>query len=215
MKKYLYLYVVAFSAAIISSVTIYALADILDVLVMTLTRDPYRAAKAPPYYGYISQIGSTIWLITGTATLTTALIARKALSCRVSDLSPYRIILLGGIIGLFMALDDILLFHDEYADILGIPEILFHLFYGAYMLSLIVYSRNVLRLTPWLLFFSALFCFACSSVVDEILYAPTGGNLSETENVFKFCGVVLFAFYFLYVSWDFISKYDTSKQSNT
>ena len=208
MRKYLFLYIAAFSAAIISAVVIYVSADILDISVKTLTRDPYRAAQVPAYFAYFSLVGSSIWLITGTATLTTALIAHKTLGCSISDSSVYRIILLGGIIGLIMALDDIWLFHDAVADQLGIPEILFHLFYAIFLLSLIVYSRNVFRLTPWLIFFSALACFALSSVIDFMYSSP--GMISESEDVFKFCAVVLWAFYFLYVSWDFVATYDLS-----
>jgi hypothetical protein len=202
MKTYRSLYLAAFSATIIAAGTIYLAADILDVPVKILTRDPYRAAKVPPYFAYFSLLGSTVWLIAGTATLMTGIISRKILRCRLSDVSSYRIIVLGGIIGLVMALDDILLFHDAFADALGIPEILFHLFYFIFIASMIIYSRDVFRLTPWIILFIALACFGLSSVIDFWPSPPK--VLNQSEDVFKFCAIVLWAFYFLHVSWAFV-----------
>lgn len=207
VRRYLFLYVAAFSAAIISAGMAYWSADILGVSVKILTRDPYRAARVPPYFAYFSLVTSSIWLIAGTTTLTTALIARKALGCRISDVSAYRMILLGGIIGTIMALDDILLFHDAVADQLGIPELLFHLFYSLLLLSLIVHSRNLFKSTPWLIFVSSLACFALSSAID--LIRSSSEIVSESEDVFKLCAVILWASYFLYVSWDLVAKYDS------
>lgn len=202
MKTYCSLYLAAFSATIIAAGVIYGVADILDVPVKILTRDPYRAAEVPSYFAYFSLLGSTIWLIAGTATLMTGIIAWKILRCRLSDVSTYRIIVLGGIIGLIMALDDILLFHDAFADAVGIPEILFHLFYIIFIVSMILYSKDVIRLTPWIILLTALSCFGLSSVID--LWHSPPKVLHQSEDVFKFCGIVLWAFYFLHVSWAFV-----------
>lgn len=204
MKTYCSLYFAAFFAAIIAAGAIYGVADILDVPVKILTRDPYRAAKVPPYFAYFSLLGSTIWLLAGAATLMTGIIAWKLLRCRLSDVSTYRIIVLGGIIGLVMALDDILLFHDAFARAVGIPEILFHLFYFIFIVSMILYSRDVIRLTPWIILFTALACFGLSSVIDLWLSLPK--VLRQSEDVFKLCAIVLWAFYFLHVSWAFVKE---------
>ncbi len=208
MKKFWLIYLAAFVTAIIGAGTIYLVADMVDVPVKNLTRDPYRAAKVPAYFAYFSLLGSTIWLIAGSATLVTGIIARKLLGCRLSDVSTYRIIILGGMIGLFMGLDDILLFHDEFADIIGIPEILFHMFYLIFIVSMILYSRSVIGLTPWILLFVALACFGLSSVIDLLKIFPTG--LRQSEDVFKFCAIVLWAFYFLNVSWIFVKERSSS-----
>jgi hypothetical protein len=157
----------------------------------------------PPYHGYASLVGSSIWLIAGTGTLTTAVVGWKLFQRRLSDCSTYRVIVLGGIIGFVMALDDILLFHDEYADYFGIPEVFFPVFYLICIIILIVYSRKVFGLTPWLLFFSSLVCFGLSVILDDL--GPRMGIDSRSEDVFKICGIVLWAFYFLRVSWDFIA----------
>ncbi len=199
------LYVAAFSAAILAAGVIHVAANILDVPIKILTRDPYRAAEVPPYFAYFSLLGSTIWLIASAATLTTGVVAAKLLRCRLSDTSPYRIIVLGGVIGSIMALDDILLFHDAVAEVVGIPEVLFHVFYFLFLVSMILYSREVLRRTPWAIFFAALACFGLSSVIDLIdLWRSLPEALRQSEDVFKFCAIVLWAFYFVYVSWAFV-----------
>jgi len=212
MKKYWSLYLVAFFTAIIAAVAIYMAADILDVPVKILTRDPYRAAKVPPYFAYFSLLGSTIWLIVGSVTLTTGLIATKLLHSRLADDSIYRLVALGGIISLIMALDDILLFHDALADVLGIPEILFHLFYMIFIVFMLIYSQAVIRLTPWVILFSALACFALSSLIDLWMTLPK--DLDQSEDVFKFCGIVLWAFYFLSVSWIFVKEHGSREKQD-
>ncbi len=197
------LYAAAFSSALLAAGAMYAAAELLDVPVKVLTRDPYRAAEVPPYFAYFSLLGSTIWLIAGTATLTTAVVAARVLGCRLRDAGPYRLVLLGGMIGLLMALDDILLFHDAVARAIGIPEILFLLFYILAIGAMILYSRAEILSTPWIVLLAALACFGLSGLID--LWRSLPASLSQSEDVFKICAVILWAFYFLYLSWSTVT----------
>lgn len=205
------LYLTAVLTAGAAAVAIYLVADHFEVTVKVLTRDPYRAAEVPPYYAYFSLLGSTVWAIAGSATLMTALVARKLLGCRLSDESSYRLILLGGILTTFMALDDILLFHDELAEIIRMPELLFHAFYLGYILSMIIYSRKVILSTPWLLLFAALAGYGLSSVID--LWRTSPEIVDQSEDVFKICGIILWAYYFLAVSWSFVREHEVEKSA--
>ena len=214
MRKYIPHYLSALVLAIIAAASIYVTANILDVPVKKLTRDPYLAARVKPYLGYFSLLGSSIWLIGGTATLATAVFARKVLGSKFSDESPYRIILMGGAIGLVMALDDILLFHDAWASSVGIPEMWFHYFYVLCFAGLLIFSRKVFRLTPWPILLASLAGFGISSAIDiEFPEAIDSWISSQSEDVFKFCGVVLWTFYFLYVSWAYLGGAGIKKQS--
>jgi hypothetical protein len=186
----------------IASAGIYFAADYLGVSVKILTRDPYRAAQVPPYYAYVSLLGSTIWLIAGVATLSVGLFAKRVLNARLSDESTYRIIVIGGATGVVMAVDDILLFHDAIADTVGIPELLFHGFYLLCFLFLIGAARGLLLQTPWILFFSALACFGVSSVIDE--FTSSDGLVDESEDVFKIIAILFWAIYFSQVCWDYM-----------
>lgn len=202
LKRHWRLYAWALAIVTVTSAGIYLAADVLDVSVKILTRDPYRAAKVPPYYAYASLLGSTIWLVAGVGTLTVSIFARRTLRARMSNHSTYRIIAIGGVIGVLMAMDDILLFHDAIADFLGIPELLFHGFYLSCFLFLIGTSRELLMRTPWFLFFSSLACFAASSVIDEII--SPGRVLSESEDLFKISGILFWSIYFARVCWDYM-----------
>ena len=165
-------------------------------------------------FGYFSLLGSSIWLIAGTATLAAAVFARKVLGSKFSDESPYRIIVMGGAIGFVMALDDILLFHDAGARSLGIPEIVFHYFYVLCFAGLLIFSRKVFRLTPWPILFASLAGFGISTGIDiEFSKIINSWFSSQSEDVYKFCGVVLWAFYFLYVSWAYLGQAGKRKQS--
>ncbi len=111
--------------------------------------------------------------------------------------------ILGGIVGLIMALDDILLFHDVFARAIGLPEGFVHVLYSIFIVSMILYSRDAIRSTPWGVLLAALACFGLSSVID--LWRSLPEALDQSEDVFKFCAIVLWTTYFLPVSWDFIS----------
>ncbi len=202
MKQASRLYIAALSAAVVVAGGIHSSAYFLDVPVKILTRDPYRAAEVPPYFAYFSLVGSTIWLIASAATLATGVAAWRIFRCRLTDRSVFRIVALGGAIGLLMALDDILLSPGVGASALGFPEILFHLFYFFSIVSMTFFCRVVLRSTPWVILLAALVCFGLSSVIDVWRSLPEA--LGQSEDVFKICGVVLWAFYFLYVSWTLI-----------
>ena len=200
-RSHLRIVLAALGAAALCFAGIFAIAEILGVPVKILTRDPYWAAKVPPYYGYLSLLCSTIWLIGGFATLAAALLFRILLGSRCAEASTYRIVLIGGLLGSFMALDDILLFHDAMADFVGFPEVVFHGVYALAAVYLIVSSRTALRSTPWILLFGALGCYAASSLMDAWRKPPV--FVKQSEDVFKFCGVVLWACYFLYVAYDY------------
>ena len=210
MNQHRRLYAGALMIAVAASAGIYFVADSVGVSVKTLTLDPYRAAGVPWYYAYVSLLGSTIWLVAGAATSTVGLFARRTLHARMSNDSMYRTIAIGGAIGMTMALDDILLFHDALADRIGIPELLFHGFYLLCFLGLIGSARGLLLKTPWFLLFSSLACFGLSSLIDEVVSSPSGGRLSESEDVFKFCAIVFWAIYFAKVCWDYMGSQDAS-----
>ena len=200
--RYWRIYTGAIFIAVIASAGIYFTADSLGVPVKILTRDPYRAANVPAFYAYASLLGSTIWLIAAAGTLTVGLFANRVLRARMSDESTYRIIVIGGAIGMMMALDDILLFHDAFADKLGIPELLFHGFYLFCFLFLIGAAKNLLMRTPWILFLSSLSCFGVSSVIDE--FVSFGQRISDFEDIFKIVGILLWAIYFAQVCWNYM-----------
>jgi hypothetical protein len=210
LHRYWLLYTAALLIAVIASAGIYSIADSFNVSVSILTRDPYRAAQVPPYYAYISLLGSTIWLVSGASTLTVGLFGKRAFRARMSEDSTYRIIVIGGATGMIMALDDILLFHDAFADRLGIPELLFHGFYLLCFLFLIGAARGLLLRTPWILFFLCLACFGMSSVIDEFISFE--GAFDDSEDVFKFSGILFWAIYFAQVCWDYMGSESTSSE---
>lgn len=191
---------------LVASGGIYLVARHLGVSIMILTKDPYRAAGVPPYYAYISLLGSTIWLLSGAGTIITGLFAKRALGARLSDESTYRIIVIGGLTGMLMALDDILLFHDAWADRLGIPELLFQAFYLFCFLYLIGTARRLILRTPWVLFFLSLGCFGVSTIIDE--FTSFSGLIDESEDIFKFDGIVFWSMYFAQVCWTYMGDWN-------
>ncbi len=201
LKRHLGLYLTALMLGLATAASVYLAANHFGVSVKILTRDPYRAAEVPPYYAYASLVGSTLWLVSGAATIATAIVGYRALGARFSDNSTYRILVLGGALGLIMALDDILLFHDAFAEKVGLPEPLFHILYAALFVALFWCSRAVMAATPWLLLLGVLGGFGASSVIDNVFSLAPG--LRDSEDIFKLCAIVLWALYFGHVCWEF------------
>lgn len=188
----------AAGAAVLVAVFAYAASAALHVPPKVLTRDPYLAAKVPPYYGWLSLLGSGIWLAGGLVPVAVAQAVRTASGAARVDGELYRLLLFGGLLGTAMAVDDLLLFHDAGADYLRIPEKLFHLTYGAAGLALLVGCRRALARTPWVVLVAALGGFALSSGMDALRRPPD--FLKQAEDVPKLAGIVLWTAYFLYAA---------------
>ena len=122
MKRYRPLYAGAILLVGLMATVVFFAADTLGVFVRILTRDPYSSAGVPPYYAYISLLGSAVWLVSGSSTLAVILFAGRTFGARMSDDSAFRIVVIGGATALVMAVDDILLFHDVFAAAIGLPE---------------------------------------------------------------------------------------------
>lgn len=206
LKQYWPIYLGAIVVVLLIAAGVFYIADRLDVSVKILTRDPYRAARVPPYYAYISLLGSTVWLMSAASTLAVGLFAFRVLNARMSDDSTFRIIVIGGVTALMMAVDDILLFHDAVADAIGLPELLFHGVYLLCFLLIIATAKGLLFRTPWILFFASLACYGASSFIDEFMSPADLTFLDESEDVFKFCGILFWATYFAQVCWQYMGN---------
>lgn len=191
----------AAGAAVLVAAFAYLAAAALNVPPKILTRDPYLAAKVPPYYGWLSLVGSGLWLTGGLVPVATAQAVRTAAGRAQVDGGLYRLLLFGGLLGTAMAVDDLLLFHDAGADYLRIPEKLFHLTYGAAGLALLVGCRRALLRTPWVVLVAALAGFALSSGMDALRRPPD--FLKQAEDVPKLAGITLWTAYFVHLSWLF------------
>jgi hypothetical protein len=197
-SSHLRIVLAAFGAAALAFAGIFLVADLLGVEPKILTRDPYWAARVSPYYGYVSLVGSTLWLIGSLVALTTALTCRTVLGSRLRDRPMYRMLLAGGLLGSVMAVDDVLLFHDAGADFLRIPEVLFHVVYATGAVALLVFCRQAILRTPWVLLVASFACYAGSSLADGWRRPPM--FVKQAEDVIKFSGIVLWAFYFPWVA---------------
>jgi len=197
-SSHLRIVLAAFGAATLAFAGIFLVADLLGVPPKILTRDPYWAAKVPPYFGYVSLVGSTLWLAGSLVAVTTALACRAVLGERLRDRPMSRMLLAGGLLGAVMAVDDVLLFHDAGADFLRIPEVLFHVVYGAGAAALLIGCRRAVLRTPWVLLVASFACYAGSSLADGWRRPPM--FVKQAEDVIKFSGIVLWAFYFPWVA---------------
>ncbi len=76
-----------------------------------------------------------------------------------------------------------------------------------------IFSRKVIKMTPWIILFSSLACFGLSSIIDLCPFLQK--YFDQSEDVFKFSAIVLWAFYFLNISWDFVKEHSPRVQHNS
>jgi hypothetical protein len=214
IKRWDIQYIAAFAVAIFAASVLYLSAGTLDVDVQILTRDPYKSAGVQLYYGIFSLLGSVIWLISSTVAVTTAVVARRRFHSRLSDVSTFRILALGGALGFILALDDVLPIHEAFVDLVGIPALFLPGIFLSLGLAVIAYSRAIFRWTPWRILAVSFLCLCLSIGIDlaDDRFSRLAA-LDQSQDAFKFCGIVLWAFYFLATARRFVADFGSDVPS--
>lgn len=173
---------------------------VTDVSADQLTRDPLSEAGLEFYIGFVSNIGLMIW----TATVTICLLMAGLLWRNRPKQA--RFFLASSGVSFMLLFDDAFLLHENvYPRLFDIPEVAVYVGYGFVILGYLVYFRNDILATDFVLLIMALLAFGISLTVDFLEHESV--VLSFTEDVFKFTGVVLWLSYFTHTSFQILTKY--------
>lgn len=153
-------------------------------------RDPTAVAGLPYYYGWANTVGILMWGGTAGTCLALALILGR-------EHSLSRFFASSLLLTALLALDDGLLWHEEFLPARGIPEPAVYVLYGLAALAWLVLNRAVLSQTAWQVLVGAIATLGGSVVLDfyERVFEPLPAQVL-IEDGLKFVGIGLwFAFF--------------------
>lgn len=157
--------------------------------------DPNSIAKQPPSYGMLTFLGVMLWA-TGGAVATFAGLARRGL---VGGDAVSGFLLVGGLLTLAMAADDLFTFHENYARHVFLSEARVMAIYGLWAAIWLVAYRKVLLRGEWLLLalgFAGLAGSAVSDVLEDKLHLAI-----PVEEQCKQFGIMFWALFLVRASW--------------
>jgi hypothetical protein len=168
------------------------------------SRDPIQTLNGKPYVGILSNIGIIFWC----ATAAILLYSSKILALRKRPEREIRFLIFGGLLTILMLVDDLFLIHDVvFPEYLKIDEKVFFVFYGLSVIAIVVYFREIVLKTDYVLLILA-FCSFGSSVLTDIIDA-LGIDITQLyvfEDGLKFLGIIAWFAYFSRTSYRFIKE---------
>ncbi|WP_315790007.1 hypothetical protein [Fischerella sp. JS2] len=160
-----------------------------------LTRDPLAVAKAPFYWGAISNFGILIWCGAVVISLFSFKILQNVKIC--SEFSHF--FLFSGVITSILLLDDLFLLHEEvFPYYLNISEKLVFLGYGILISFYLVRFRKTILKTEFIFLVLAFGFFGLSVFLDLLPVTDWLGNENEylLEDGAKLLGMISWLAYF-------------------
>jgi hypothetical protein len=151
-----------------------------------LLSDPNAIAGFPSYYGALEYAGIAL------------MVAAGGISIFSSTLSSGRaawFLILGGLLTLLFAFDDLYMLHEQISH-MNLSDWTLYQVYAALALVFVVTNRSHFLQTPFILLFAAVVFFAVSIVVDSFIGL---GRLlpSGLENMLELIGICFWSAYFI------------------
>lgn len=167
---------------------------VFGIRIDQLTAEPMSIAQQPPYYGFLSTLGTLGWAAAVGMFLMGACLLSDDLSRRESAF-----LTLSAALTAYLCLDDAFALHETLLPALNIPELVT---YAAIALAVLAYGfafRDVIRSSAWLFLLLAIGLLSASVAVDvgwELL-DPEEGVLAAMflEDSFKFSGICAWVAY--------------------
>lgn len=177
-----------------------------------LTRDVAAITGVNPFTGIISNLGILIWCAAAAICLFGSLILRGE--------KPAQSIFLtySGYLTAALMFDDLFEFHESLAHhYLGIDQSVVIIIYIAATMSYLFYFRRAILESDYFFFITALFLFAVSVSVDQILepwLEAMGSWMFLLEDGSKFIGIISWCAYFLQISFNYVVSLDALETSS-
>ncbi len=168
-----------------------------------LTRDPVQLLHGRPYTGMLSNLGIIIWSATAGICLFVVI-----LSLPYQERKRERqFFLLAFLLTLVLLLDDLFLLHDVILpEDLNISENYLYAVYGILSSVFIIFFRNDILQTPYLLLIAAVIFFGFSIGVDTIVKFLDLEHGFFLEDGSKFLGIISWGTYFTYTGYRAINR---------
>ena len=157
--------------------------------VRQIIRDPAQNLNHSSFMGFVSSIGSWVWLSAGIVCLFSA-----SVGGRTTDKKHMELLVLMGIVSVILAVDDFFLLHDRY-----LPQKAVFLFYAVYTITLLIrYFRTIMEIDGWtFLMAGGLLAASIFTDTSQRKIPLEYMQVQVIEDGFKFVGAVTW-FYFNY-----------------
>jgi len=156
-----------------------------------LVRDANAIAGQPNYFGALEYAGILLMSGAGWIAVFSAFLCRGQAA---------RFLLLGGLLSLLLAADDLYMIHES-AWRFGMTEQVVFGFYGLLLVLLVFTSLGHFLKTPFVLLAMAMLLFAMSIVLDAGGHAPFA-LLAGAEDCLELSGICFWSVYFVKCSRD-------------
>lgn len=168
-----------------------AIKAITGLPLFDLIRDPSHVTGAPPYIGFLSQIGGFFWI----STATICLFSSHILKASGAAIRHSKLLNLAGLFTLLLAIDDVFMIHDHlFPSVFGISERPILLAYAVFLGWLLFRYREIILHSNWRLLAFSLLIYSGSIAVDKWNHPSEIRIL--VEDGFKLAGTVLLMSYF-------------------
>jgi hypothetical protein len=171
-----------------------------------LSRDPIQLLNGKPYYGILSNTGIIFWC----ATSAILLFSSKISSSKKGANQQTVFLFLGGLLSLFMLVDDFFMIHDVvFPEYLNLDEKVFYTFYGLSAISIFIFYRKIILDTDYIILILSCMFLGASALTDVAI--AVGLRLAHpfiVEDGFKFLGIITWFAYFIRTSYMLIKSID-------
>lgn len=181
----------------------------ITVLVSTVTnypiwklaKDPPQIMDYPPYIGMLSNWGVLLWMTTAAICIFSAILLKK----HNAPVATIRFIAVSGALSLFLAVDDLYLFHDQLLPhLFHVREKVFYIVYVVFLFAYLMYFYRQILQYEYLLFAAAFFLFALSR--RFFISMPFLDQFMTTGDMLKHFGIVFWLVFFYRTAFHEISQ---------
>ncbi|HLT49725.1 MAG TPA: hypothetical protein VKZ90_04685 [Aequorivita sp.] len=194
-----------FFLAVIVLIGIATISQVYHVPFTKLTSDPTAIAGINPLSGVLSNLGVVLWCAATSCCVLTAMIFRS-----IGSKKLYSFFLYSSFLSAFLMFDDLFQFHEDLSAEIGLNQKVIYVLLGTAVITYLVYFRKILLQTNIIPFLIALLFLFVSVFTDTIVYKVFGSQLGDwlylIEDGAKWIGIVFWCYYFLYTSFQLITK---------
>ncbi|MCV6602330.1 MAG: hypothetical protein OIF54_12385 [Cohaesibacter sp.] len=176
--------------------------------------DSLAAAEYAPtccsvYYGFVSNTGILLWVITATTCLFSALL----LFATKQNKALMKLALTGGLLTGWIALDDLFLLHERAFPNLGVPQLLVICLYAGLAIAYVLANwRFIWRQDWWLLFLGG--GGLAFSIFIDIVFHSLDDLLIYIEDSAKFFGIACWTLFHLLTLYGHLSAHLKQKPTD-
>lgn len=161
------------------------------IMTSHVTRDPVQVLEGPFYVGMYSQFGILMWCGSASICLFTAQLLRHN---KRGEAASY--FASAGVLTGIILLDDLLMLHEEVYPLLGVPEPVVALSYGALAATFVARWRKRVLASSYLLLALAIVFLGASALLDSITQVEYPGYFI-IEDGSKLFGIACWSTFFI------------------